>query len=85
MFFGFILFRIILLASLIMVLGYVFGNFSQRKSLTRLTKVSSVLLLVVFVIMNFFMFRFYGKRHFGRHQDFGTNCPYVEKDSTHKK
>lgn len=57
MFFGiFILSRLLFIGVIIMIMGYVFGRFSQSKTLTTLTKVAAVLLIVLFAGSNMFFF-----------------------------
>ena len=58
MFFGpFILIRILLIVCMVFILGYVFGNFSRKAALTRITKIATVLLTVLFIAGGFLFFR----------------------------
>lgn len=68
----FIASRVLLVASLVFVLGYVFGNFSRNRTLTRITKVASVLLVILFIGMNIAFGRFMA-RHGGKHP-VNTEC-----------
>ncbi|GGC14209.1 hypothetical protein GCM10011386_02350 [Parapedobacter defluvii] len=58
MFFPFIMIvRLLFAASMVFIIGYVFGGFSKKRSLTRLTKVAVVLIIVLFVAANIFFTR----------------------------
>ena len=58
MFFGpFILIRILLIACMVFILGYVFGNFSRKAALTKITKVAAVILTIFFIAGGFLFFR----------------------------
>jgi hypothetical protein len=75
MFFGFfILTRILFVASMVFIIGYVFGNFSKNKTLAGITKVASILVILLFFSSNIFMFRagrwmgdHRNRHHFGWH------------------
>jgi len=55
MFFPFIIIvRLLFAASMVFILGYVFGGFSKKRSLTRLTRVAAILIIVLFVAETFF-------------------------------
>jgi len=58
MFFPFIIIvRLLFAASMVFILGYVFGGFSKNRSLTRLTRVAAILIIVLFVAANIFFMR----------------------------
>ena len=57
MFFGIILLRILFIASMVFVFGYIFGNFANNATLKTITKIAAVVLLVSFVATNIVMFR----------------------------
>lgn len=50
--------RVLFIASMVLILGYVFGPFSKSPVLTRFTKIAAVLLIVLFVLTNILFFRF---------------------------
>ena len=83
MFFGpFILLRILLISCLVFILGYVFGNFSRKPLLTKITKIAAVLLTVSFIAGGFLFFRWnsgwrYG--NFNKNDRMHHHC--VQKDS----
>lgn len=54
----FIISRILLIACFVLVIGYVFGSFSGNKTLTLLTRISTILLLTGFIAVNIIAFRF---------------------------
>jgi low affinity Fe/Cu permease len=57
MFFGFILIRILFVACMVFIIGHVFGSFSQRLVLRRITRVAAILAVVLFFLSNAFMMR----------------------------
>lgn len=60
---GFIILRILFIASMVFVIGYVFGSFSKSILLTRLTKIAVILTIVLFVFTGILSARFGGWRH----------------------
>lgn len=80
MFFGIILSRILFIACMVFILGYVFGNFSKSQTLTRITKIASILAIALFIVGNIFLLRSGGWRH-GNHS-LGNNCSISQQDST---
>lgn len=53
MFFGIIfLIRILFIACMVFIIGYVFGNFSKRQGLRRFTRVAAILAIVLFFLSN---------------------------------
>jgi len=79
----FVLTRILFIASMIFIFGFVFGNFSKNRTLATITKVASVLTLVLFLSTNIFLFRFRGVNRENRHHHYG--CYYDSKDSVSVK
>ncbi|HTE26167.1 hypothetical protein [Flavitalea sp.] len=63
---GIILTRLLFIASMVFIIGYVFGNFSKSKTLTRFTKVAAILAIILFIATNIFAFRSANWRH-GEH------------------
>lgn len=57
MFFGLIILRILFVACMVFILGYVFGNFSKNRTLTVFTKIAAITAIVLFVATNVFFFR----------------------------
>ena len=76
----FIVSRVLLVASLVFILGYVFGNFSRNRTLTRITKVASIVLVVLFIGMNIAFGRFAARHGMRQHAAWG--CQYQKADST---
>jgi hypothetical protein len=60
MFFAIIIIRILFVACMVFIIGYVFGNFSKSKSLTMLSRIAAVLAIVLFISSNILLFRFGG-------------------------
>lgn len=75
----FILIRVLFVASMVFIIGYVFGHFSRNRTLRTLTKVASILLIVLFIGMNALFFRFSGRQGWRHHAAYGWHC---EADST---
>lgn len=79
MFFPFIIIvRLLFAASMVFIIGYIFGGFSKKTSLTRLAKVAAILIIVLFVAANVFFTR----QVFHHHKDghFDNTC--IEQSDT---
>lgn len=78
-----ILIRVLFAVCMVFVIGYVFGNFSRSAALTTITKVASILAIVLFISANIFLFRFGGWHH----QNFNgkNNWGWYQQDSTTTK
>lgn len=84
MFFGIlVLTRVLFIASMVFIIGYVFGSFSKNKTLTIITKVATILAIVLFIGSNVFFFRFAGRGH-GRYNA-NQSCNFWQADSTIKR
>jgi len=57
MFIPVILLRILFAACMVFIIGYVFGGFSRSATLTTITRVASIVAIVVFIATNVFMVR----------------------------
>jgi hypothetical protein len=79
--FGFIiLIRILFAACMVFIIGYVFGNFSKNATLATITKVASILAIVLFISANIFFFRFGGLRY--HNYNGKNNCGWYQRDTT---
>ena len=78
-----ILTRVLFVASMVFIIGYVFGSFSKSKTLTTITKVATILAIVLFIGSNIFLFRLGGGAH-GRHNP-NQPCYSWQDDSTFKR
>ena len=58
-----ILTRILFVASMVFIIGYVFGSFSKSVVLTRFTKAAVIVSIVLFIFANIASFRAGGWRH----------------------
>lgn len=67
-----ILLRILFAACMVFIIGYVFGGFSKRPVLVRITKVAAILAIVLFIGTNVAMMRFAFGHHNGRYS--GWRC-----------
>ncbi|HXR83599.1 MAG TPA: hypothetical protein VN722_04785 [Hanamia sp.] len=74
-----ILIRVLFVACMVFIIGYVFGNFSRNTALTTITKVACILAIVLFISANIFFFRFSS-----RHGNFNgkNNCGWYHRDTT---
>ncbi len=52
-----IIVRLLFAACMVFIIGYIFGGFSKKKSLTRLAKVAAILVVVLFIAANVFFMR----------------------------
>jgi hypothetical protein len=68
---------------MVFIIGYVFGNFSKKPTLAAITKVASILAIVLFISANVFLFRF-GGWHSGNYNG-KNNCGYYQRDTTVNK
>ena len=55
MFFGIILTRILFVACMVFIIGYVFGSFSKKRALTTIARIASILIIVLYMAANAFM------------------------------
>lgn len=79
MFFLFIVVvRLLFVACMVFIVGYIFGGFSKKRSLTRLTKIATILIILVFIATNIFFMRQAFHRANGGH--FSGTC--VEQSHT---
>jgi hypothetical protein len=65
---------------MVFIIGYVFGNFSTKPVLRTITKIASILAIVLFISANIFFFRFAAWNH-GYHNG-KYNCSWHYRDST---
>lgn len=58
MFFGLLIFaRILFVACMVFIIGYIYGPFSQRRGLTIAARVAAIAIIFAFIMMNVFAFR----------------------------
>lgn len=82
MFFVIILTRILFIACMIFIIGYVFGNFSRSRTLNRITRVASILAILFFLAGNAILFRSGYWRRDHRRPEFQQECFWENKDTT---
>ena len=83
MLFGIIvLVRILFITCMVFIIGYVFGNFSAKPALRTITKLASILVIVLFIASNVLFFRYTAFRsgNYG-----GQNCGLHHADTTIRK
>jgi hypothetical protein len=79
----FILIRVLFAASMVFIIGYVFGSFSKNTTLKVITKIAAILVIVLFIGANILAFRNIGNRWRFHGTQYG--CGYDNRDSTFKK
>lgn len=77
-----IIIRVVFIACMVFILGYVFGGFSKKPALNVITKISAILLIVLFIAMNaLFMRATFGHFH-GRGSWYRCDSLHQWKDSS---
>jgi len=74
-----ILLRVLFIACMVFIIGYVFGDFSKKATLRKITRVAAILAIVLFIFTNVASSRFGGWHHGNR-----NHCGYYQ-DSTRIK
>ncbi len=77
-----ILIRVLFAASMVFIIGYVYGSFSKNTTLKLITKIAAILVIVLFIGANIFTL-FAGNRW--RYHGTQYGCGYNRSDSTFKK
>lgn len=77
----FILSRILFAVCMVFVLGYVFGNFSKTRTLTAISKIASILLIVLFIFSSTLSARF-GRWDGQGRRPYNHDCEQTVQDST---
>jgi hypothetical protein len=77
-----ILVRLLFIACMVFIIGYVFGNFSANPALRTITRVASILVIVLFIASNGLFFRVAAFNH---HNYRGQNCGWNYADTTINK
>lgn len=62
MFFAFIAIRVLFVACMVFIIGYVFGGFSRKPVLSTITKISAILIIILFLALNGLSMRVPGHR-----------------------
>ncbi len=73
----FIVSRLLFIASMVFIIGYVFGPFSRNNTLRTITKIASILAVVLFIGMNIFFLR--AARHNNLRNHAGYECPATKQ------
>jgi hypothetical protein len=76
----FIVSRILFIASMVFIIGAIFGNFSQRRTLAIFSKIAAVLVIVLFFATTGFAMRFGGWRGHRAHY-YNERCDRIPSDS----
>ncbi len=69
-----IIIRILFAVCMVFIIGYIFGGFSRKPLLATLSKVASILAIVLFISANMLLMRF----------AFGHGCPWNQRQEHSK-
>ncbi len=83
MLFPIILTRVLFIACMVFILGYIFGPFSKNKTLAILSRIATILAIVLFITINIFAWRNNGRYHRGYYHN--NECYMSQKDSAEIK
>ena len=80
----FIVLRVLFVASMVFIIGSIFGNFSQRRTLAIFSKIAAILVIVLFFATTGLSMRFGG---WGRYRGYNDHhryehCDRLPSDST---
>lgn len=75
----FIVSRVLFVASMVFIIGYVFGGFRQRPAITTITRIASILVVVLFIGMSIFAGRAAARNGYWHRA--GNSCHYQHADS----
>ncbi|PSL44358.1 hypothetical protein CLV51_106224 [Chitinophaga niastensis] len=78
-----IIIRILFITCMVFIIGYVFGGFSKKKSLTTITKIATILAIVLFIAANVMLMRM-AFMHHGQWQRCGYQHEMVSDSSIDK-
>ncbi|KAA2238493.1 hypothetical protein F0L74_19920 [Chitinophaga agrisoli] len=70
-----ILLRILFIASMVFIIGYVFGPFAKKRTLTVFARIAAILVIVLFIATNIFAFRL-NRGYAGHHSRYDRHCWY---------
>lgn len=80
--FGFIIIRLLFIASMVFIIGYIFGGFAKRPALATLAKISAILVIVLFIAGNAFFARFAYGRLNNRHHWRQCDSAFIQQKRT---
>ncbi|OQP52628.1 hypothetical protein A4H97_25225 [Niastella yeongjuensis] len=79
----FILLRVLFIASMVFIIGAIFGNFSQRRTLSVFSKIAAILVIVLFFATTGLSMRFGWNRYRDyRGQHYYERCDRLPADSS---
>jgi len=79
----FILFRVLFIASMVFIIGAIFGNFSQKRTLSIFSKIAAILVIVLFFATTGLSMRFGWNRYRDyRGHHYYERCDHLPADST---
>lgn len=73
-----ILIRILFAVSMVFIIGYIFGGFSKKPSLTVFSKIAAILVIVLFIGSNVLLMRFAFAKGGGR-------GPWCNREAAHER
>jgi len=74
--------RLLFAASMVFIIGYVFGPFSKKAGLTTTTRVAAILIVVLFIFTNIASFRLGGWR--GGYYGHRIHSGYCQDSTAHR-
>lgn len=80
----FIVLRVLFVTSMVFIIGYIFGNFSQRRTLAIFSKIAAILVIVLFFATTGLSMRFGGWNKYRGHY-YNERCDGPQIDSTLNK
>jgi len=80
----FVVTRLLFVACMVFIIGYVFGGFSKKPVLSRFARVASILVIVLFISTSAFYFRGGGWRYNNAYHH-NRYCDGYYRDSVHAK
>jgi len=80
----FILLRVLFVASMVFIIGAIFGNFSQRRNLAIFSKIAAIVVIVLFFVTTGLGMRFGGWRGYRNYRGhhYYERCDHLPADST---
>jgi hypothetical protein len=80
----FIVLRVLFVASMVFIIGAIFGNFSQRRTLAIFSKIAAILVIVLFFATTGLSMRFGGWGPYRDHRAHNhyEHCDRLPSDST---
>lgn len=80
-----ILLRVLFVACMVFIIGYIFGSFGKRPALRTLSKIAAILVIVLFAAMNILFVRTaFGSHRYGR-DGYYRECRFHDRPAFHDR